>query len=140
MAKDAHQSRLQQILAKDNRFPLEAYLFIEEVVSRAARELRRKGEPGAAKHISGQELLMVARRLLLQKYGPLASDVLETWNVARCEDFGDIVFNLVAVGLLGVSPTDSRDDFVGVFDFTTAFIEPFVARGPMPQLPLLDLD
>lgn len=140
MESDEHHARLQQVLAKDCRFPVDAYLFVEEVVTRATRELRSKGETGIAKHISGQELLMIARKLLLQRYGPLAIDVLESWNITRSDDFGDIVFNLVDVGLLGTSPNDSKSDFADVFDFTTAFVEPFVARGPKPQLPLLDVN
>jgi len=44
------------------------------------------------------------------------------------------------VGLLGTSPNDAKSDFAAVFDFTAAFVEPFVARGPKPQLPLLDVN
>lgn len=140
IGSDEHQAKLQRILAKDGRFAADAYVFIEQVVSLAAQELKAKGEQAAKRQISGQELLLVAKKLLLQSYGPLAIEVLDSWQVRRTEDFGDIVFNLVEVGLLGTSPEDSKDDFANGYDFTAAFVEPFVAHGPGPDLPVLDME
>jgi len=60
-------------------------------------------------HVSGQQLLEGIRDLSLQQFGPLAKTVLEHWGVTRCEDFGDIVFNMVDAGLLGrPTPTAKR--------------------------------
>jgi uncharacterized repeat protein (TIGR04138 family) len=51
----------------------------------------------------------------------LAQLVLEHWGVRSTADIGDVVFTLVELGLLISQPSDSRDEFVGVFDFGEAF-------------------
>jgi uncharacterized repeat protein (TIGR04138 family) len=54
--------------------------------------------------------------------------VFKDWNVKRCRDFGDIVFNLVEFGVLGKTDTDRREDFDGGYDFKSAFLNPFVPK------------
>jgi hypothetical protein len=57
--------------------------------------------------------------------------VLNHWNVHRCEDFAEIVFNMVESGILGKSEQDHRDDFKSGYDFDDAFVKPFRA-APRP--------
>jgi len=73
------------------------------------------------RHVTGRELLEGARRYALERYGPMARTVLEHWGIRRCEDVGEVVFNLVDNGLLNRTEKDSRDDFKGGFDFKEAF-------------------
>ena len=47
--------------------------------------------------------------------------VLEHWGVRNSADIGDVVFTLVDLGLLMSQSTDTRDEFVEVFDFDQAF-------------------
>ena len=70
-----------------------------------------------------EELLDSIRQYTLQEYGPLGREVLEHWGVYRCEDFGEIVFNMVEDGLLRKSEMDSKKDFENNFDFANAFDE-----------------
>jgi uncharacterized repeat protein (TIGR04138 family) len=79
-------------------------------------------------HVSGQELLSGIREFALRQFGPMALTVLEEWGVKRCEDFGEIVFNMIESGLLAKTAEDSRDDFKGGYDFMEAFREPFLPR------------
>jgi uncharacterized repeat protein (TIGR04138 family) len=51
--------------------------------------------------------------------------VFEEWGIRRCEDFGEIVFNMVEIGLLGKTEKDSRADFQSGYDFDAAFRQPF---------------
>lgn len=51
----------------------------------------------------------------------MARLVLEHWGVRTTRDIGDIVFTLVELGLLISQAQDSRDDFLGVFDFAESF-------------------
>lgn len=81
------------------------------------------------RHIKGQELLEGLRDYALDRYGPLAWVLLQDWGVRRCEDFGEIVFNLVDCGALGKTEDDSREDFAGGYDFETAFVAPFVPQA-----------
>jgi uncharacterized repeat protein (TIGR04138 family) len=75
--------------------------------------------------VRGQELLDGLRQFALDQFGPLAKTVLNYWGVQRGEDFGEIVFNLVEVGILGKTDEDSRADFKGGYDFDVAFVKPF---------------
>ncbi|MFQ5843737.1 MAG: Minf_1886 family protein, partial [Planctomycetota bacterium] len=57
--------------------------------------------------------------------GFLAKSVLEEWGVRSTEDLGNIVFNLVEAELLSRTESDTRQDFVGVYDFGEAFEDAF---------------
>jgi uncharacterized repeat protein (TIGR04138 family) len=61
----------------------------------------------------------------LNQFGPMAATVFEEWGIRQCSDFGDIVFNMVKIGLLAKTETDTRADFQGGYDFTDAFRRPF---------------
>jgi uncharacterized repeat protein (TIGR04138 family) len=47
--------------------------------------------------------------------------VFERWGVRGTADLGEIVFTLVELGFLVKQPNDTREEFVGLFDFETAF-------------------
>jgi len=49
--------------------------------------------------------------------------------VRRCEDFGEIVFNMVENHLLAKTKKDSPEDFKGGYDFEEAFRQPFLPAG-----------
>ena len=51
----------------------------------------------------------------------LAGSVLSHWGVQSTEDFGQIVFMLIEVGLLARQPTDKLEDFERVYDFAEVF-------------------
>ena len=42
-----------------------------------------------------------------------------------CEDVGEIVFNLFETKRIGKTENDSREDFIGGFDFRTEFLDPY---------------
>ena len=126
---------LAQILAKDARYHRDAYHFLREALDFTQRNQPR--EPRAKiRHVTGQELLDGIRRFALEQFGPMAVTVLEEWGVRRCEDFGDMVFNMVEARLLAKTEQDSRDDFRGGYDFTDAFKKPFLPAArlidPLP--------
>jgi uncharacterized repeat protein (TIGR04138 family) len=115
---------LENILAKDSRFHRDAYLFIREALD-FTQKLVLKENRGQVRHVSGQELLDGIRQLALQQFGPMTTTVFEEWGVKNCRDFGDIVFNMVDIGLLAKTDKDSRDDFQNGYDFDEAFLKPF---------------
>ena len=59
----------------------------------------------------------------------MAITLLEEWGIHNCQDFGDIVFNMVDVGWLAKTEQDSRADFQGGYDFQEAFRKPLLALG-----------
>ena len=116
---------LEQILARDSRFHRDAYHFLREALDYTQRNQPR--EPRAKiRHVTGQELLDGIRRYALDQYGPMVMTVLGEWGIHRCEDFGEIVFNMVEVRLLAKTEQDSRDDFRNGYQFAEAFKKPFL--------------
>jgi uncharacterized repeat protein (TIGR04138 family) len=127
---------LEQIVIKDTRYHREAYLFVREGLDFAQKQIS-KSHKNEIRHITGQELLGGLRDYGLSQYGPLTSTVLEEWGLRRCEDFGEIVFNMVEHGLLSKTEKDSREDFKGGYDFTEAFCNPFVPTSKRKVVPSL---
>jgi uncharacterized repeat protein (TIGR04138 family) len=76
-------------------------------------------------HVSGIELLNGIRDYALDRFGPMTMTLMKHWNISKCRDFGDIVFNLVDHGILGRTENDSLEDFEGGYTFKEAFEYPF---------------
>src|SRR3954451_22634139 len=103
---------LELILEKDSRYQREAYLFVREELDFTQKVATKEHREGRL-HVTGQELLAGIRDYALAQFGPMAATVLEEWGITRCEDFGEIVFNMVESKLLAKTDTDSREDFQG---------------------------
>ena len=106
---------MDRIRVREPRFDEHAFLFVLSALEYA------QGRQAERRHLSGRELAEACRDLALERYGVLSRMVLEHWGVTATVHFGDIVFALVDLGLLLAQPTDSRDDFVDVYDFAAVF-------------------
>jgi len=131
------EEALDQIVQKDARYHRDAYLFVREaldhtqkLVNKSAKsESRAAAEElteGKVRHVSGQELLAGIRAYALEQFGPMTLTVLNEWGVRRCEDFGELVFNMVENHMLAKTKKDSREDFKDGYDFDAAFRQPFL--------------
>ena len=118
------EEAFELIRAKDPRYPRDAYLFVREALDYTQKNILKENH-GQLRHVSGQELLAGIRDYALAQFGPMAIAVFEEWGIRTCQDFGEIVFNLVEVGLLAKTEQDSRADFADGYDFTDAFRKPF---------------
>ncbi|MFM8379563.1 MAG: Minf_1886 family protein [Planctomycetia bacterium] len=140
---------LGQLLRRDPRYKLDAYLFVLEALSFAQESLGMGAEPPledlepargsgeqasaprprpsrprkkpAERHLTGQELCEAARQYAIQQYGYLARTVLGTWGIRNTADLGEIVFNMIEIGQMRKTRKDKREDFHGVYDFEDAF-------------------
>ncbi|RLS34379.1 MAG: hypothetical protein DWH79_04250 [Planctomycetota bacterium] len=138
---------LGQLLQRDRRYKLDAYLFVLESLSFAQESLGlgdeppeedleprplepavgrkpRSGKPRrrqAERHLTGQQLCEAARRYALQQYGFLSRTVLATWGIRTTRDIGEIVFNMIEIGQMRKTRKDKREDFHDVYDFDEAF-------------------
>ena len=119
------ESTLALIFAKDPRYHRDAYLFVKDALDHT-QKLIIKENKGELRHVSGQELLGGVREYALTQFGPMTKMVFEEWGIKRCEDFGEILFNMVEIGLLGKTEKDSREDFANGYDFDEAFRKPFL--------------
>ncbi|MGR3309399.1 MAG: Minf_1886 family protein [Candidatus Brocadiales bacterium] len=123
--------KLQEITKKDSRYSLQAYRFIFEALDYTARNLGKnlKSSHEKERHITGQQLLGGIRNYAMGQMGYMAPTIFELWGIHRDEDFGEIVFNLVASGLMGKTDSDTRQDFKGTCDFKTFFDDNFKFEG-----------
>jgi uncharacterized repeat protein (TIGR04138 family) len=129
---------VERILAHDNRYKREGYAFVREAldftqqrIHKGSRDRRDRKD----RHVTGQQLLEGIREYALQSFGPMSLFVLEEWGLQRCDDFGEIVFNLVEYGqgMFGKTDDDSRDDFKNAYAFFDAFRLPFLPGRDAPK-------
>ena len=127
---------IRKICEEDDTFPPMAYCFVRDSVHKALDNIVK-----AKRHnifadddppdIKGADLCRFFRDTLINRFGPSAIDVLDTWNIKRTSDFGKIIYQLIDVKILGKSENDSIEDFDDVYDFTEAFAMPF-KQGTTP--------
>lgn len=117
MNEENFQKALDALVERDARFAPAAYRFVSGALTETAKRLGRSREmPARRRHISGQELAEGAAACAEEQFGPLAYSVLREWGVKTTRDIGDVVFNLISVGVLSKSEEDSIDDFNDLFD------------------------
>ncbi|GHB94073.1 Minf_1886 family protein [Cerasicoccus arenae] len=116
------------IRKEDARYEPGAYHFVRLGLDHTIKQLKDNPDR-ESRHVSGQELLSGIRDYALDQYGPLSYTLLTHWGLNTCEDFGDIVFNLVEWGVLGKTENDQREDFSGGYDFREAFLQPFEPKS-----------
>ena len=117
---------MDRIRMRESRFDERAYLFVLTALEYCQQRLSER------RHITGRELAVACRELALEHYGVLARMVLEHWGVRTTADIGDIVFTLVDLELLMSQPSDTRDEFIGVYDFEESFEREYPWCGVQP--------
>jgi uncharacterized repeat protein (TIGR04138 family) len=118
-----------------NPYPLEAYRFVREALSYASDILEMGSEkitdpdsdatPRIEHHLTGQELCEAIRVFSLHQFGLMARAVLKNWKIESTADFGEIVYNMIQIGLMKKSKGDDRKHFDNVYDFKSAFQDDF---------------
>jgi uncharacterized repeat protein (TIGR04138 family) len=120
MEPDANEG-IEQAIRKDGRYPPEAYEFLHRGLGYATRMVHGDEPTEGPRHVSGQQLCEGLRRLALEQWGPLACDVLARWNIRATGDFGEMVYFLINLGVMGKQDSDRPEDFHQVYDFDQAF-------------------
>ena len=124
---------LYQAIAQDDRYPIDAYQFVREAVAYAddneelgeftydlpAAEESYTASVAAAKerHLTGQQLCEAIRLYAINQFGYMARVVLKNWGITETSSFGDIVYNMIDVGVMKKSPLDERSHFDDVYSF-----------------------
>ncbi len=145
---------LIKLLCEDRRYKIDAYQFIREglhyaqellypstgdgdVAAKISRHIKRRdlealhqeiaGQEGkVSRHITGQDLCHALRHLAHDHYGYLALPVLQSWGLKSTSDFGEVVYNLIKIGWMSMSPGDTREHFDDVYDFEQVLLHDFV--------------
>lgn len=150
---------IAELLARDDRYPFDAYVFVFEALRHAqekmglgaeylAEDFQSEigqseidpselddlgddfGEGEPERHVSGQELCEAMRQYAHEQYGYMAKSVLNHWSIYSTGDFGEIVFNLIEIEQMRKTPNDRREDFDNVFDFDEGFQHNFQFSSP----------
>jgi uncharacterized repeat protein (TIGR04138 family) len=114
-------ARIERAIRRDGRYAPEAFDFLHRGLERAGRMKHGASVGKKPRHVTGQELCAALRELALEQWGPLAREVLRRWNIRRTRDFGEMVFLMVDLGIMGKQDSDDVADFDDVYDFRAAF-------------------
>ena len=128
MKKQNFLEMVNLIVKEDDRYTREAYGFLKEALDFTMDKERKRMGKAVSKtqrHVTGQELLEGVREYALEQFGPMAYTVLTSWGLERCEDFGEMVFNLIEYGVFSKNEDDTKEDFTAIYDFEEAFLKPF---------------
>ena len=136
MQKIGFAETLDSIVASDDRYHRDAYVFLRDALDYTTKQ-QKKARGSAVRHVAGPELLEGVRLYALKEFGPMSQTVFFHWGINRCEDIGHMVFNLIGAGIFGKTEQDSIEDFKSVYTFHDAFVKPFLPeKAPAPaQLP-----
>ncbi len=116
------------ILKRDKRFDPHAYFFLKDALDFTLKRIA-ESNGGKARHVSGPELLEGCRDYALEQFGPMASTLMTEWSIRKCQDVGDMVFNLIDEQVFGKQESDRKEDFSEVFDFEASLIVPFLPKS-----------
>lgn len=129
MKKIGFAEAVDSVVKADARYDREAYSFLRDALDFTLK-LRKKNKEDESRHVSGQDLLEGIRLYALREFGPMVPTVLQYWGILGCEDFGEMVFNLIDAGVFGKSERDAREDFRNGYDFHEAFVAPYLPEKP----------
>ena len=118
---------VRKILLKDDRYHPDSYEFVNDAVIYTVKMFEAKRTAGESRHVSGQELLIGVTEYAIQKFGPLAYEVIYEWGIKEGMSVGNIVFNMLEYGLLSKTDRDSLEDFNVSIDFEKKLKAPFIA-------------
>jgi len=118
------EQAVEAILQREKRYDPLAYLFLKEALDFT---LKRAADAngGEARHVTGAELCHGFRDLAVQEFGPMAGTLMIEWGLRESGDIGEMVFHLIDEQMFGKQDSDSKEDFVGAYDFHEAFVKPF---------------
>ena len=119
--KTRSREQLLKAIRADGRYAPEAYEFLHEGLEFTTRQLFQDVDDDEARHISGQQLSLGLCQLAQLRWGAMAQVVLRGWNIRRTRDFGEMVFFLISLEMMGKQESDDIEDFDDVYDFDEVF-------------------
>jgi uncharacterized repeat protein (TIGR04138 family) len=108
-------SRINRTAENDGRYKKEAFLFILAALEHTVGRLPE------IRHLNGMELAGGIAECARERYGYMARNVLEHWNIKNTLDYGEIVYLLIQEGLMSKTEGDRKEDFAAIYDFDTEF-------------------
>ncbi len=106
--KQSFERAVEILTERYPQYTEEAYEFMRAGLDAASDRFCKDDK---SPHLSARELYLGACAYALEEYGPMAAKVLEFWGIKSASDFGNIVYNLIEVGVFGKQKGDSREQF-----------------------------
>lgn len=122
------EQAVESILQREKRYDPLAYLFLKDALDFTLKKAA-DGNGGEPRHVSGSELCLGFRDLAVQQFGPMAGTLMTEWGLRESGDIGELVFLLIDEQMFGRQESDTKEDFVNVFDFEEAFVRPFQPKA-----------
>ena len=122
--------KIDEFCQQSGKYPPDAYEFITSCVIEQINTLEQ------IRHLSAQELLAGLKKQLREKFGFLAGNVLDLWNIKSASDVGQIIFDLIHINILSAADDDKQSDFEINFSLT----DPVSVRKleHIPEIPQID--
>ena len=108
----------EDVLSRDRRYSPRAYTLLMNVIHALS------GSEGD-RHMDAFAIMDEFKETALDQFGPMTYRVLAEWGLTRCEDLGEMMFNLADSGRIRRDPDDDKESFVGGYDFEEAFLGPY---------------
>ncbi|MBR5887458.1 MAG: hypothetical protein IKZ07_04540 [Akkermansia sp.] len=132
--KQGFEKAVAMLVERYPEYPEEAYEFMRTGLDAAADRFCKDDK---SPHLSAKEVYLGACAYALEEYGPMAADVLGFWGIHSASDFGNIVYNLIEVGIFGKQKEDKREQFDELPDLQSFLNAPYDGTydGPLSELP-----
>jgi uncharacterized repeat protein (TIGR04138 family) len=125
MSKIPFEQSVSTAVSRDPRYAADAYAFLKDALDFTIRR-QKKSRVKELGHVSGEELCQGVRDYAIQQFGPMVPTLFEAWGIRSTRDMGEMVFNLINAGAFSKSDADHVEDFENIYDFTDAFVKPFL--------------
>ena len=117
---------VEAIMQRHTEYAPDAYEFMRMALDYTV-ELQSGEKKG--KHLDARELYLGACAYALEQYGTMAREVLGFWGVNSSSDMGDLVYNLIEVGVFAKQEGDTREQFDHLPDMEQVLLMPFTVNA-----------
>lgn len=99
---------VEELCSRSDRYKQDAYVLLRDSFDATLKQTEKANTEG---NLSAAELYHGYCAYAVAQFGPLAEDVLYSWGVSSPEDVGELVYNLIEMGIFGSRKEDSKVDF-----------------------------
>lgn len=131
------ESAVEAIMQRHPEYAPDAYEFMRLALDYTVEQqpAEKKG-----KHLDARELYLGTCAYALEQYGTMAREVLGFWGVNSASDIGDLVYNLIEVGVFGKQEGDTREQFDHLPDMEQILLAPFAVSLDVDDLDDTEFD
>ena len=99
---------VEELCNRSDRYKQEAYVLLRDSFDATVKQTEKSNTEG---NLSAAELYHGFCAYAVAQFGPLAEDALYAWGVESPKDVGELVYNLIEMGIFGSRKDDSKVDF-----------------------------